>query len=110
VIDVILGGVVGAITTAIPTMLLYRQQASKLAAETGQTNADAEVKRATAADTVTTTVQGLLITMQKHLDGAEAEIQRLREQMRYQQAQCDAEIEALHARITTLETRVTEDP
>ena len=97
----------GLVGVGLREMTLRRQRSHKLDAEAGLTEA-------TAVDTISQTVKGLLVVMQEQLDRARTEVVDLRTDLDQQEARCEREmarceleIAELRAEVEQLETRLT---
>ena len=97
--EVVIPALSGLIGVGLTTLVLRKPRSRKL-------DAEATVAEATAAQTVSETVKGLLGVMQNQLDRARAEVLELREAMDAQVAHCDAELAELRAEIADLEKRL----
>ena len=103
-----IAGISALLGVGVREFALRRQRGHKI-------DADAEATRATAAETISTTVKGLLLVMQDQLDRARAEVVALRTEMDAQVSHCEAELAELRAEIADLEKRLsatehTEEP
>ena len=97
--DALIGAVGVIVGAGLSTLVLRRQRGRKL-------DAEADVASATAADTISQTVKGLLIVMQEQLDRGRSEVVELRDAMDAMQVRCDAEMARCEAEIEELRAEV----
>jgi hypothetical protein len=97
----------GLVGVGVRELTLRRQRSNKL-------DAEADLTEATAVDTISQTVKGLLLVMQDQLDRARREVVEVREDMHRQEirceremARCELEIAELRAEVEGLEKRLT---